>query len=101
MGDISVHLDESQNLRSQIFDLLTELGLIKLMHHFRKCIRCHHLKMWNQVCQGTMLRARCDYILGTKQCIFEIVGIRDISNYSLFHFALQACLLQHPMSCHT
>ena len=50
-------LDEAQNLRSQIiFNLLTEFGLIDLMHHFRKHLRFHHLKAWTQVRQGTMMR---------------------------------------------
>ena len=71
LGYLNVELDEAQNLRSQLVsDLLTEFGLINLMHHFRKRLRCHHLKTWNQVRQVTVSRAGCDYILGTNRRLF-------------------------------
>ena len=43
-----------------------------------------------------MPRARCDYILGTNRRLFNLVGIRDMRNYFLDHFALRARLLQLP-----
>ena len=44
--------------------------------------------MWTQVGNGTVLRERCNYIIGTNRHLFEIVGIREMRNYSSDHFAL-------------
>ena len=71
LGDLNVDLDEAQNLRSQLVsDFLTEFGLINLMHHFRKRLRCCNLKTWTQVRQVTVSRAGCNYILGTDRHLF-------------------------------
>ena len=66
LGDINMDLDEDQNMLSQLIAyLLMEFGFIDLMHHFRKHLLCHHLTTWTQVRQGTVSRARYDYILDT------------------------------------
>ena len=46
------------------------------------------------------MRARYDYILGTNQHLFDLVGIRYIRNYYSDHFDLHARLLQHITRCH-
>ena len=71
------------------------------MHHFHQRLHFRHLNKWTQVLQGTVLRERWCYILSTDQHLFYLVGIRYMSNYSSYQFALQARLLQHPMCCHT
>ena len=102
LGDINVDLDESQNLRIQLVaDLLTEFGLIDLIHQFCQRLCCRHLKTWTQVLQYTVLRAGCNYILSTDLYLFGLVGIRDMKKYSSDHFALRARLLQHPTLCHS
>ena len=94
-------LDDAQSLRSQsVEDLLTEYGLIDLVWNFRSCRWFQYLNTWTQVIQGTFLRSRCDYILRTNRCRFELVRIRDIHNYMSDHFAIQARLLQRPTRCH-
>ena len=90
-------LDHAQKPRSYLVAyLLTEFGLIDLMHHFRKRLHFRHLKTWTHIHQGTLLKERCDYILGTDIHLLYIVGIRDMRKYSSYHFALQARLLQRP-----
>ena len=94
MGNLNVDLDEAQKPRSQIVAImLTEFGIVNLMHHFWKHRRFCHLKTWAQVQQGNVLRERYDYILGTNFRLFEILGIRDTRNYSSDHFSLRTYLL--------
>ena len=89
LGDINVYLDGAQNPRSQLVaNLMTEFGLVDLMHHFWQRIHFHHLKTWTQVRQGTMFRARFNYIIGTNQCLFDLLRIKYMSNYSSDHFSL-------------
>ena len=90
LRDLNVDLDEAQNPHSQIIaNLLTEFGLIDLIHHFQKSLCFNDLRMWTQALQGTVLRDRCNFILETDQRLFKVVGIRDMRNYSSYHFALR------------
>ena len=80
MGNLNMYLDEAQNLRSHlVIDMLTEFALINLMSQSRQ-VRLRLLKTWAKVLQGTVLRARCDYVLGTDRGLFELMGIRDTMN---------------------
>ena len=98
LGDLNVDLDEARSPRSQrVADLLAEYGLIDLIRHFRQRRRFRNLKTWSQVRQGTVLRLRCDYILIPDRLYFDLVGIRDIQNFSSDHFALRARLLRRPI----
>ena len=54
------------------------------------------MKTWSQVRQVRVMWERCDYILGTDQRRFGILGIRGVRNYPSDHVALQARLLIFP-----
>ena len=99
--DLNVDLDEAQNPRSQpIADLLMEFGLIDFIHTLRQRLCCCHPNTWPQICQVAVLRLRCNYILGTDQRLFKIVGIWDLRNYPSDHFVLRERLPQTPARCH-
>ena len=58
-------LDKAWILRIQhVADLLTEFGLIDLVQNFPQRRRFRDLKTWAQVRQGSVLRSRCNQILG-------------------------------------
>ena len=80
--------------------MLMEFGLVDLLHHVWKCLRFLQMKTWSQVRQGRFLREICDYILGIDRRRFEMVGIKDVRNYSSDHFALRARLFQRLKRCH-
>ena len=71
-------------------DLLREYAIIDLVCHFRQHRRFRNLKTWYQVRQGTVLRSRCNYIPKTDRRRFELVGIWEMRNLLLYHFALRA-----------
>ena len=97
LGNLNADICQSQNPRSQqVAHLLMEFGLVHLLHHFQQRWRFRHMKTWLQVQQGRLLRARCDYILGTDWRQFNIVGIRNMQNYQSDHFALRERILQRP-----
>ena len=75
-------------------------GLFDLLAHYRQRKRHRHLQTWYQVREGTLLRSRCDYILGTDRRLFENVGLRDPRSYSTDHLMLRATLLRRPTKCH-
>ena len=87
-------LDKSRSLQSQrVADLPAEYGLLDLVRHFRQHRRFQNLNTWSQFHQGTVIRSRCDYILGLEQQRFELVGIHNMRNFSLDYFALRSQLL--------
>ena len=89
-----MELDEGRSSQSQqVADLLAEYGLIDLFGHFRQRHRFQKLKTWSQVRQVTVLRSRCDCIIGTERLRFKLVRIRDMQNFLSDHFALRARLL--------
>ena len=99
--ELSVDLDKARIPRSQrVADLLAEYCLIDLVRHLRQSRRFWNLKNLSQVRQVTVLRLRCDYILGTDRRRFKIFLIRYIHNFSSDHFALRARLLWRPTRCH-
>ena len=94
LRDLNVELDEAMRPRSQrVADLLLEYCLIDLVRHFCQRCRLWNLKTWYQVWQGTILWSRCDYILGMDQQRFELIGNRNMHNFSSDLFALRERLL--------
>ena len=97
LGGLKVDLDKYRILRSQcVADLLTEFGIIDLVRNFRQRRRFQDLNTWTQVRQGAVLRSSCNYILGTDQCRFKLIGIWDMHNYMSDPFAIWARLLSLP-----
>ena len=83
LGDLNADIGQYQNLRiQQVADLLMEFGLVDLLNHFRQRWKFYHMKTWSQVQRVRLLRTIYNYILGTDRCQFEIVGIKDVRNYS-------------------
>ena len=102
LGDLNVDLEKYRSMQSQqMSDLLAEYGIIDLVRHFWQRRRFWDLKTWSQVKQGTFLWSRCDYIIGTDQHRFELVGIQDMRNFSSDHFAFREQLLQRPTCCNS
>ena len=97
LGDLNMELENTRSSQSQrVADPLIEYGIIDLVQKFiqRQCFQ--YLKTWTQVKQGTVLRSRCYYILGTDWRRFKHVNIRDVHNYTSDQFAIQARLFKHP-----
>ena len=101
LGDLKANIRQAQNSYSQqVTYKLMEFELVELLHHICQYWRLRPTKTWSRVRRGILLRSRCNYILGTDLRQFEMVGIRDVHNYSSDHFAMQAIVLQCSMRCH-
>ena len=98
LGELNADIGHSQNPLSQhVADLMMYFGTVHFLTHIRKNLIFLHMKTLLQVQKGRFLVAICDNILGTDWLRFEMVGIRDVRNYSSDHFALRARLLQRLM----
>ena len=75
---------------------MMDLGLMKLLFHFRQRWRFRHMKTWSQMRQGRVMQAISYYILGTDRRRFEMLGIRDVRNYPSYHFILWGRLIICP-----
>ena len=101
LGDLNMDLDDVRSPRSQqVAYLFEEYVLIDLVRNFLQLRRFRNLKTWSQVWQGTVLRSRCDSILGTHRRHLNIFEIQEMRNFSSDHFALRAWLLRCPTLFH-
>ena len=97
IGDLSANIGKPQNPRSQqVADLLTDSGMMELLHRFWKNWRYRHVNTWPKVRQGRAMKANIDYILGTDRRRFKMVGIRSVMNYPSYHLVLRDRLLFSP-----
>ena len=97
LGYLNVDLEEARSLRSQrVAKIIVDYGFIDLVRHFCQNRRFRNLKTWSQVRKGTVHRSRCDYIVGPDRRHFELVGIRDMWKFLLYHFTLKSRLLRRP-----
>ena len=87
LGELNADIGKSQKPRSQkVANLLMEFRMMNLLHHFQQSCQFRHTIVWYQVIQGSVIQARCDYILGKDQ-------YKELPSD---HFALQARLLVCP-----
>ena len=76
LGDLNAKIGQAHKpFSQQVSDLLIEFRLVDLLRNFHQHLRLLHLKTWSQFTQGILMQARCNYIFGTYQQLFETVGI--------------------------
>jgi exonuclease III len=86
MGDINVDLRTTtpDNRDAEIMALLSTLGLEDMSMHFIQQQGFRHGNTWHMMREGTRLKARCDYILGTNRRIFQYIRLKN-PNYNSDH----------------
>ena len=76
LGDFNANIYDLANLRNQtIANCFSNYGLLDLLAHFKQRYRYRDHSTWFQVREGTLVKSRCDYILGTDRRLFEKVGL--------------------------
>jgi hypothetical protein len=83
MGDINVDLRAATptDCDAEIMALLSTLSLEDMSAHFIQRQGFRHGNTWHMMREGTMLKARCDYILGTDRRIFQYIRMKN-PNYN-------------------
>jgi hypothetical protein len=86
MGDINVDLRTTtpDKCDAEIMALLSTLGLEDMSMHFIQQQGFRHGNTWHMMREGTRLKARCDYILGTNRRIFQYIRLKN-PNYNSDH----------------
>ena len=80
--DLCADIRKIQNPCNQyVSEMITEIGLIDLLNHFRKRWWYWNVKMCSQERQERLMQESSICILGTHRCCFEMVGIRGVRNY--------------------
>ena len=71
IGYLSADISKPQNPHSQqVADLMTDFGLMNLLHHFWQCWRYLHVKTWPQERHGRAMGESSNNIMGTDQSRF-------------------------------
>ena len=81
IGYFSANIGKPQNPCSQqVADLMTEFGMIDLLHHLLQCWRYRYMKTRTRERQGRAIQSSSNYILGMDCHRFEMIGIRAVRN---------------------
>jgi hypothetical protein len=101
LGDLNVDLLNLRPHRNQqVAEVITTYGLDDMLNHFQQQKAFTHRQTWWQFRDGTLIRSRCDYILGTDRRLFETVSIRDPRYFTSDHYMLIARYLIGPSHSH-
>ena len=101
LGDLNVDLRRPQSNRTQaVAATLATYGLEDMLYHFKQRKAFTHRQTWWQFRAGTLIRSRCDYILGTDRRLFETAGLRDPRYFSSDHYMVVARYLIRPTPSH-
>jgi hypothetical protein len=75
MGDLNIDLRSPtpDNRDAEIMAMLSSLGLEDLSKHFIQRKGFRHGNTWHMIKEDTMLKAKCDYILGTDRRVFQYI----------------------------
>jgi paraquat-inducible protein B len=101
MGDLNMDLQTTTpNARdTEIMAVLSTLGLDDMSNHFLQRKRFRSGNTWQMRRDGTILRSRCDYILGTDRRIFTYIAIKDPC-YNSDHLMVTGGILSAPKTEH-
>lgn len=101
LGDLNVNIHNPATPRSHhVAAFIAAHGLFDLLPHFLQTSKYKDHTTWHQMRQGTLIRSRCDYILGTDRRLIQRLRIRDTRHYDSDHYMLRARLLRSPTNCH-
>jgi hypothetical protein len=97
LGDMNVNLNNPRNGRGlQIATVVADLGLEDLISHFhQKCNDWEKFTWWMRR-GNSIIKAKCDYILGSERGLFTKTAIRNPRHYSSDHYMVMGTIASRP-----
>jgi hypothetical protein len=97
LGDLNVNLNNPRNNRGfQIATMVAYLGLEDLISHFhQKCNYREKFKWWMRR-GNSIIKAKCDYILGLGRGLFTKIAIHNPRHYSSDHYMVMGTIASRP-----
>ena len=99
-GDFNVNLatPEGDRRAEDIATTLATEGLEDMAKHFlpRESRWCWDWRMWGMLRKGREVQSQTDYILGTDNCLFRNVAVRD-PRHNSDHYMVLGCLTSAPL----
>ena len=100
-GDLNADLTALSNTRSRTISAsLAAFGLRDLLTDFKQRKPYRDLATWQQLRMGSIVKSRCDYVMGTDRRLVQTVGIRNPRHHSSDHYLIRVRLLRQPTKCH-
>jgi exonuclease III len=97
LGDLNVNLNNPRNDRGlQIATLVADLGLEDLISHFHQKCNYREKFTWWMRRGNSIIKAKCDYILGSERGLFTKIAIRNPRHYSSDHYMVMGTIASRP-----
>jgi hypothetical protein len=97
LGDLSSHLKNPRNDRAMIVaNYMADLELLYNYGDYRHSKKHRKSFTWWQRRNNKIIRAKCDFILGSERNFFKNVCLKDPRHYSSDHFMVLGTLIFQP-----
>jgi hypothetical protein len=97
LGDLNVNLNNPRNdWGLQIATIVADLGLEDLISHFHQKCNYREKFTWWMRRGSSIIKAKCDYILGSERGIFTKIAIRNPRHYSSDHYMVMGTIASRP-----
>jgi hypothetical protein len=99
LGDMNVNLNNPLNDRGlQIATIEADLGLEDLISHFHQKCNYREKFTWWMRRGNSIIKEKCDYILGSERGLFTKIAIRNPRHYSSDHYMVMGTIASRPKS---
>jgi hypothetical protein len=97
LGDLNVNLNNPRNDRGlQIATIVADLGLEDLISHFHQKCNYRGKFTWWMRRGNSIIKAKCDYILGSDRGLFTKIAIRNPRHSSSNHYMVMGTIASRP-----
>jgi hypothetical protein len=97
LGDLNVNLNNPRNDRGlQIATIVAYLGLEDLISHFHQKCNYREKFTWWMRRGNSIIKAKCDYVLGLERGLFTKIAIRNKRQYSSEHYMVMGNIASRP-----
>jgi hypothetical protein len=91
LGDLNVNLNNPR-----IATMVSDLGLEYLVSHFHQKYKYREKFTWWIRRVNSIIKAKCDYILGSERGLFTKIAIRNPRHYSSNHCMVMGTIASRP-----
>jgi exonuclease III len=97
LGDLNVNLNNPRNDHGlQIATMVADLGLEDLISHLNQKCNYREKFTWWMRRGNSIIKAKCDYILGSDRGLFTKIAIHNPRHYSSDHYMVMGTIASRP-----
>jgi hypothetical protein len=97
LGDLNVNINNPRNdCGLQVATIVADFGLEDLISHFHQKCNYREKFTWWMRRGNSIIKVKCDYILGSERGLFTKIAIRNPRHYSSDHYMVMGNIPSRP-----